>query len=367
MNKIISKESSHFNTLLFLLLILPFFISTVKNSLGLLNSSKIGGDINKILNIIDFNSSSFEGGIKVFAIVFAFRILLYLLPFIIITFAELKNNSFKNTSLGRLGRSEGYRFADIWYLGINLLINRVNQITLFLTFGMSALNQGISNKFHNIYQSIFPYPNSVFTATLLLIIVLLINDFKDYANHWIGHKYPIFWDLHEFHHSASQMTILSQQRGFAIDGVLKGFFFIPITAFTGLLLSEYVLQGYLFPISLYILDSIMEVFFTYIGHSSLKLVYPKPLSYIYLSPSLHWLHHSINKEHWGCNLGEKYAIWDFIFGTYLDESHLDEIKGYGVESSEYNKHHPLYAYSLTPILKILKRIKKMRIFKLNPF
>ena len=42
---------------------------------------------------------------------------------------------------------------------------------------------------------------------------------------------------------------------------------------------------------------IIDEFFGSIGHISLRLTLPKPISYIFLCPSLHWLNHSINPKH----------------------------------------------------------------------
>ena len=62
----------------------------------------------------------------------------------------------------------------------------------------------------------------------------------------------------------------------------------------------------------------------YVGHSSLKVIFPKPFSYLYMSPSLHWLHHSDKPEHYDSNFGSKYPFWDQMFGSYLDESYLKD-------------------------------------------
>ena len=51
-----------------------------------------------------------------------------------------------------------------------------------------------------------------------------------------------------------------------------------------------------------------------------------------------------------------FPFWDKIFGTYLDESHLKDITGFGVEGTKYNNFHPLYSYFVLPILKIRKSI-----------
>ncbi len=97
--------------------------------------------------------------------------------------------------------------------------------------------------------------------------------------------------------------------------------------------------------------------FGYIGHSSLRLTFPKPISYIFLSPSLHWIHHSNNPKHFNKNFGRVLCFWDQVFGTYLDESNLKDITEFGVDNSEYNKHNPLYCYYILPLKRLYKKFK----------
>ena len=75
-----------------------------------------------------------------------------------------------------------------------------------------------------------------------------------------------------------------------------------------------------------------------------------------MSPVLHWIHHSINPEHYDKNLNE-ISLLGQDFGTYLDESHLKDINGYGVENTEYNKYNPFYTYYFLPWKKIFRRIR----------
>ena len=77
-----------------------------------------------------------------------------------------------------------------------------------------------------------------------------------------------------------------------------------------------------------------------------------------MSPSLHWLHHSKNPKHFNCNYGAMFTFWDMLFGTYLGEDHIKDIDGFGIEGTEYNKVHPLYAFSILPIVKFSRRIRR---------
>ena len=117
------------------------------------------------------------------------------------------------------------------------------------------------------------------------------------------------------------------------------------------------MQGYVLPIYIYIIYTLLGFVHAYVGHSSLFLIYPKPISYILFSPSLHWIHHSENENHYDKNFGFVFPFWDKLFGTYLGESHLKDITNFGVKDSQYNKFHPLYSYFVLPILKIKRRLQ----------
>ena len=102
--------------------------------------------------------------------------------------------------------------------------------------------------------------------------------------------------------------------------------------------------------------------FEVIGHSSTKIVYPKPLSYIFMSPALHWLHHSDNPNHHDCNFSMHFCFWDKIFGTYLGEENLKDITSFGVGETQYNKYNPFYSNLILPFIKLSYRIRKILSF-----
>ena len=168
----------------------------------------------------------------------------------------------------------------------------------------------------------------------------------------------MIWEFHEFHHSATEMTILNKDRETPLQNIFSAPLLIPISVLVGLLINEYMSMGYVFPIYLFLIDTIIKTLSEYLGHSSSKVIYPKPLSYIFMSPALHWIHHSNNPKHYDSNFGMHYIFWDKMFGTYVGGDSLKDIHGFGVEGTEYNKYHPMYASIFLPINKLFKRIKK---------
>ncbi len=314
-------------------------------------------------NIITLNGLK-NGGISAILITITVKFALLILPIFTIPLFEAANNGrnnifnlFNETSIGRLNHVEGYKLADIWYFFLYLLSSQLQFLVMFSTIGLAALNEGIGDWFHGIYQSIMPLPNSKPLIVCIFIFALLISDMAQYFCHRLAHHVGFIWDLHEFHHSASEMTILNNFRELPIENTIKGTLILPITIFTGLLINEYLSQGYLIPLYIYLIDSMIQRTWGVLAHSGLKVLFPKPINFIYMSPSLHWFHHSIEPRHFHSNFGEKFVFWDKLFGTYLDESNLQEIKQYGVINSQYNKYHPLFSFAILPILKLIKRAK----------
>ena len=153
------------------------------------------------------------------------------------------------------------------------------------------------------------------------------------------------------------MVVFNAVRENALLRMIQTLISLPFSVFGLILFTSCLYKGFSLPIYIYITYTFIDYFNNYLGHSSLYLVYPKPLSYFLLSPSLHWIHHSNNENHYDKNLGRAFSFWDIIFGTYLDESHIKDISSFGVKDTQYNKYHPLYSYFVLPILKIKTRIQ----------
>lgn len=353
----INLVNTKFSNLTWFILPLPFIFFALRN-LRKTNPEFGSSFITRldVFNILDSINESYIGNLSL-------KMIGSILPIIsIFLFEALRNRnnlkeSLLNSSLGKIKSSKGYKYADIWYYIFSHLGN-LPIILFFLTLGSSYFNQGIADWFHKVYEKIIPLPSNSLSIIITFLIAILLADFMSYVRHRVEHHFPLLWDLHEFHHSATEMTILSNYRNVFLSDILVAPFVLPFNILAGLVINEYISRGNLIPLYIYLLDQIIHYSFLFLGHSSLKVIYPKPFSIFLLSPSLHWLHHSDNPKHYDKNFGSKYTFWDKFFGTYLDESHLKDLNGFGVKNSQYNKFNPFYCYAILPITKILKRISK---------
>ncbi|EFA81081.1 hypothetical protein PPL_05917 [Heterostelium album PN500] len=89
----------------------------------------------------------------------------------------------------------------------------------------------------------------------------------------------------------------------------------------------------------------------------------KCLETIFVTPSLHKVHHASNVEYLDKNYGGVLIIWDRLFGTFIEEDDNIDLK-YGItdDISSYNilwlnAHHFYYMYQLSKKLKGFSKLK----------
>ena len=280
--------------------------------------------------------------------------------FLLISFFELiKSKKIRNLSLARINFSQGGKYADLIYFLLAFFESKLRFITYFATLGIARFSDNFQTFLNKIYENLVPidfFANS-FTILILSILGLLIFDLGTYISHRISHAF--FWEVHEFHHSATEMNILNIRRVSSLERTINGIVDLPFALLGVLFVNQAIEQGQWPVFILWTIFGVAGECAGYIGHSSLKLVFPKPISYIFLSPSLHWLHHSDNPKHSNKNFGRIFSIWDRVFGTYLDECSLKDIKRFGFKHSAYNKNNPFYCYYILPLKKLMRRKLKI--------
>jgi len=66
--------------------------------------------------------------------------------------------------------------------------------------------------------------NYITNPYIQISILFLAGDFKNYVRHFIFHKSNTLWELHQFHHSATQFNILTRQRVHFLESEISRFF-----------------------------------------------------------------------------------------------------------------------------------------------
>lgn len=146
----------------------------------------------------------------------------------------------------------------------------------------------------------------VFIAVIVSFVVL---DFAIWLAHVASHKIPLLWAVHRMHHSDVDFDVTTAIRFHPIEIILSMVWKIVIVVLLGapavaVLIFEIVLNG-------------AAMF----NHSNLRLprLADRFVRLIIVTPDMHRVHHSIKPHETDANYGFNLAIWDRLFGTYVDQ------------------------------------------------
>lgn len=142
-------------------------------------------------------------------------------------------------------------------------------------------------------------------ATILLTI-LIVDFFGGWLVHVIEHKIKLLWRFHVVHHADNNVDVTTGLRHHPVESVLRGLFF-----FIGIVVSGA-------PMYAVMIYQTVLVFFTAFEHANISL--PKwldrSLSYVFVSPNMHKVHHHWKQPFTDSNYGAILSIWDRLLGTF---------------------------------------------------
>lgn len=146
-----------------------------------------------------------------------------------------------------------------------------------------------------------------FLLNVVLGIVLL--DLIIYWQHRLFHAIPLFWRLHQVHHTDLNYNISTGVRFHPIEIILSLFIKLAVVWFLGtpavaVLLFEILLSSC--------------ALFNH-GNIKLPLVLEPYLRWFIVTPDMHRIHHSIHKTETDSNFGFSVPWWDRLFGSYCAE------------------------------------------------
>jgi len=204
----------------------------------------------------------------------------------------------------------------------------------YLIFGLY-----ISFYFQDYLIKWFGFPESTLsigqTIILYTIALTVVNDFLSYIVHLCMHKIPILWEFHKVHHSATTMNPLTQYRVHPVELILNNskaiIGFGLVTGFFDYF-SNHALDTVVF-IGANIFTFLFMFFGANLRHSHVKLKYPRLIEHILISPYQHQIHHSRSSKHHNKNLGSKFALWDWLFGTLIVSKKTTSLR-FGIDDRE---------------------------------
>jgi len=185
------------------------------------------------------------------------------------------------------------------------------------------LNLFVAASFYQLYY--YVYDNyrifNIPSNWLIWIGLILATDFVWYWYHRLGHEVNIFWAAHIVHHHSEEFNLTAAARITTIQAVIR-------TAFWCLL----PLFG--FHPTMVITMLLVHGAYSFFTHTQI-VGRIKWLEYVFITPSLHGVHHASDEKYLDKNYGDMFVFWDKMFGTFQVEE----------EQPKYGLTHPLKSYS----------------------
>ncbi|NND94408.1 MAG: sterol desaturase family protein [Flavobacteriales bacterium] len=184
-------------------------------------------------------------------------------------------------------------------------------------------------------------PLKYWWAFLLCIVSI---DFCRYWAHRIAHENRFWWATHVTHHNSEKYNwSVSFRLGWTQH--IKIVFFIPVA-----------LMGF-DPVLFFICHQI-EVLYQFWIHTEYITKLPRPIEYIFTTPSHHRVHHARNAHYLDKNYGSTFIFWDRMFGTFQPEM---ERPDYGI-TKPVNSYNPV-TLNFHEWVDIVRDIRQSRSFK----
>ena len=185
---------------------------------------------------------------------------------------------------------------------------------------------------------------------IALSVVLL--DYTLYIWHVLTHKSPFLWRFHKVHHADLDLTAATALRFHFGEMKIS----VPFRAGQILLIGVsrdalQIWQALLF----------LSVLF---HHSNVRLPekFEEKLQKIIVTPRLHGIHHSIEKDEMDSNWSSGLTVWDFLHGTFRNDIPQDEIT-IGIKGFDEEKEVTLGKMLIEPFKNQENRISN---YELHP-
>ncbi|WP_020533579.1 sterol desaturase family protein [Flexithrix dorotheae] len=204
---------------------------------------------------------------------------------------------------------------------------RHGALNMFFNLTTAIVGFGLAGAL--LWASTFTYSNKIGLLHVIdlplwaqvVVGILLLDLIGAYFIHWLEHKVKWMWKFHLVHHSDTTIDVTSGLRHHPGETVFRIFFTICAVMIVGA------------PMGIVMLYQSLSVLFAHITHANLNMPprIDKILSYVFITPNMHKVHHHYQQPLTDTNYGNIFAFWDRIFGTFAE---VENTKGliYGIDT-----------------------------------
>ncbi|WP_316013698.1 sterol desaturase family protein [Roseobacter sp. HKCCA0434] len=153
------------------------------------------------------------------------------------------------------------------------------------------------------------------TAWYVVVLCFVLDDLRYYWVHRIGHTSRWVWASHVNHHSSQHYNLSTALRQ-SWTGELTGMMILQLPL---------IFLGF-HPLMVLFVAGINLVYQFWI-HTEVIGKLPRPIEWIFNTPSHHRVHHGRNAQYLDANYAGTLIVWDRLFGTFVPEG---ETPDYGL-------------------------------------
>jgi len=206
-----------------------------------------------------------------------------------------------------------FQYKKIRHAGINLLLTLIQLLIglLFAGILLKISDWTVANNFGLLNIIAIP-------LWLKVILGIMILDFiAAYFIHWLEHQVKWMWMFHIVHHTDTTVDVTTGLRHHPGETIFRLSFTLLAVAIAGA------------PIGIVMLYQTFSVFFAHLTHANVNTESKLDdiLSYIWVTPNMHKVHHHYVQPLTDTNYGNIFSIWDRLFGTFAKVKKSDLVYG----------------------------------------
>ncbi|MCX6397999.1 MAG: sterol desaturase family protein [Propionibacteriales bacterium] len=182
-----------------------------------------------------------------------------------------------------------------------------------MTMGLISLAFSLALKVGSffVFIAVFTYvtPDAIKMPTdswWYWVLLILAVDVSFYASHRFVHRVNVGWAAHQAHHSSEYMNFATALRQ-KWNPWFEFLFWLPLP-FLGF-----------DPWTIYVAFGI-NLIWQFFTHTETIGKLPRPVEYVFNTPSHHRVHHGSDPEYLDKNYAGMLIIWDRMFGTFVEET-----------------------------------------------
>ena len=138
-----------------------------------------------------------------------------------------------------------------------------------------------------------------------ILVGIVVLDLWIYGWHRLNHVIPVFWRFHRVHHLDEWLDVSTSVRFHFGEVIFSAMARIPIVWIMGM------------PLVSVIIFETLVLMMSGFQHSNLRLPvrFEQRMSKVFITPSIHWVHHHVLRSDTNSNYVTLFSFWDRLFGS----------------------------------------------------